>query len=227
MKVLGRLLFFGLLVLITSEVSLAQRYNIKTFSVNDGLPSSQVYDVYLDEYGYIWFGTATNLVKFDGKRFEIIPAGADDLKDVQIYDVHEDADGEFWISTDSEGLAVMEDGVIKHTGKTPFLDSVYVNIINEFEPGILWFGTNKHGVYVWDKKEDSFTHLDTNSGLSDNQIWDIYQASDGRIWLSTMNGVSVYDPQNHSFHNLYKKDGLSGEYVYHVFESRENEMWIS
>tara|TARA_Y100001935_G_scaffold254275_1_gene262783 strand:- start:54327 stop:57344 length:3018 start_codon:yes stop_codon:yes gene_type:complete len=227
LKVLGRLLFFGLLVLITSEVSLAQRYNIKTFSVNDGLPSSQVYDVYLDEYGYIWFGTATNLVKFDGKRFEIIPAGADDLKDVQIYDVHEDADGEFWISTDSEGLAVMEDGVIKHTGKTPFLDSVYVNIINEFEPGILWFGTNKHGVYVWDKKEDSFTHLDTNSGLSDNQIWDIYQASDGRIWLSTMNGVSVYDPQNHSFHNLYKKDGLSGEYVYHVFESRENEMWIS
>ncbi len=51
--------------------SYAQHYALKTFSLSEGLPQSQVYGFYQGKDGYLWVGTkGGGISKFDGKTFE-------------------------------------------------------------------------------------------------------------------------------------------------------------
>ena len=41
----------------------------RNYDVNDGLPSSQIYEIIEDSKGYIWFGTDRGLVRYNGYEF--------------------------------------------------------------------------------------------------------------------------------------------------------------
>ncbi|NOQ74158.1 MAG: hypothetical protein GQ574_19275 [Crocinitomix sp.] len=66
-----RLIFIHFLLLLTTQ---AFAYELKpqhrNYSVNDGLPSSQVYEIIQDSKGYIWFGTDRGLVRYNGYEFK-------------------------------------------------------------------------------------------------------------------------------------------------------------
>jgi ligand-binding sensor domain-containing protein len=55
------------LVCFTSN---AQEFNFKEYGANQGLPSSQVYDMHQSENGYIWFATDRGLATYNGYEFE-------------------------------------------------------------------------------------------------------------------------------------------------------------
>jgi len=61
--------FFFLLILILVNNLSAQKLHIKNYTTDDGLPSSQVWCSLQDSKGYIWFGTSSGLVKYNGKEF--------------------------------------------------------------------------------------------------------------------------------------------------------------
>lgn len=62
-------LFFFLMVL--AFVSAAQAPVYKLFTVEDGLPSNQIYELFQDSKGYLWFGTNRGVVRYGGGDFEI------------------------------------------------------------------------------------------------------------------------------------------------------------
>src|SRR5688500_2894567 len=62
------LLFFWI---FCQNYAFSQRYNFVNYSVEEGLPQSQIYSIYQDSQGYIWFGTyGGGLSRFDGINFE-------------------------------------------------------------------------------------------------------------------------------------------------------------
>jgi ligand-binding sensor domain-containing protein len=48
----------------------AQEPIYKHFGVDEGLPSSEIYDIYQDKDGYIWFATDKGLSRYNGYEFE-------------------------------------------------------------------------------------------------------------------------------------------------------------
>ncbi|RSK39664.1 ligand-binding sensor domain-containing protein [Mangrovimonas spongiae] len=52
------------------QLSYAQEYIYQQFDVDEGLPSSEVYDMYQDRLGYIWFATDKGLSRYNGYEFE-------------------------------------------------------------------------------------------------------------------------------------------------------------
>ena len=62
--------FFRYLLLLFCFTVHAQEFNFKEYGVNQGLPSSQVYDMYQSENGYIWFATDRGLATYNGYEFE-------------------------------------------------------------------------------------------------------------------------------------------------------------
>ncbi|MCB0457481.1 MAG: LytTR family transcriptional regulator DNA-binding domain-containing protein [Flavobacteriaceae bacterium] len=58
------------IALIFCVSSFSQEYIYKHFNVDDGLPSSEVYDVYQDKLGYMWFATDKGLSRYNGYEFE-------------------------------------------------------------------------------------------------------------------------------------------------------------
>lgn len=61
-------LFLILNFLLTEETH-AQSYNFKNYTVEDGLPYVQIYDVFQDDKGYLWTGGYGGLSSFNGKNF--------------------------------------------------------------------------------------------------------------------------------------------------------------
>jgi hypothetical protein len=62
------------LILLSALPSLAQQeLFLKHFSVDDGLPSNEVYRILEDTSGYLWITTDRGIVRYDGYAFEEMP----------------------------------------------------------------------------------------------------------------------------------------------------------
>ncbi len=79
-----------------------------------------------------------------------------------------------------------------------------------------------HGEYLM------FTHLDSNSGLSHNQVNSITQDSEGYIWIGTRNGLARYDGYSIETYYHASDDSLSlcNNFVRKVFVDSRHRLWI-
>lgn len=64
-----------LLLIVLGLTCKGQNPAYTSFTAKDGLPSKQVYEIFQDSKGYMWFGTGRGLVRYDGIDFEIFDAG--------------------------------------------------------------------------------------------------------------------------------------------------------
>ena len=65
-----KLQFTFLIFIIFLQTGNTQEFIYKNFSIDEGLPSSEVYDMYQDKLGYIWFATDKGLSRYNGYEFE-------------------------------------------------------------------------------------------------------------------------------------------------------------
>lgn len=105
--------FFGGLSIIV-----AQQINLIRYTAEDGLPSSNIYQVIQDKQGYIWVGTDKGVSRFDGYQFQNFTI-QDGLPNNDVWGIREDDAGRIWFGTFNQ-LAYYENGEIK---KIPYVDS--------------------------------------------------------------------------------------------------------
>lgn len=77
---------------------LAQDYIYKNFTTEDGLSSSEVYDITQDKNGFLWFATDRGLTRYDGSEFKKYTLD-DGLTDIVIFNFYEQLDGKILCST--------------------------------------------------------------------------------------------------------------------------------
>ena len=65
------------------------------FSVNEGLPSSEIYHIIQDSKGYLWVATNMGVSRYDGKEFKNFDT-EDGLPVNTIFEVYEDETGRVW-----------------------------------------------------------------------------------------------------------------------------------
>lgn len=73
----------------------AQEYIYENYGVDDGLPSSEVYDTYQDKEGYIWFATDKGLSRYNGYEFENFNK-ADGLTGTVVLRFYPQKNGQIW-----------------------------------------------------------------------------------------------------------------------------------
>ncbi|GAB5409731.1 MAG: hypothetical protein BalsKO_20960 [Balneolaceae bacterium] len=220
-----RLFLIAVFLMFGHLIGYAQKYDFKTYSVNDGLPSSFVYDVIVDEMGLIWFATANGLVKYDGKSYRNYTS-EDGLNDELVNDIYIDNDNDLWAVNEFGGVFKFENNRFVNVPELSELDTVLVHYIAEGPDGKIWFGTDQMGIYEW-KKGGALTQiLSTDNGLPSNQIWDITRDREDKFWISTSNGIARYQQDGGVNYTLTKDSGLSGDLAYQVFEAKNGDKWI-
>jgi len=94
-KVLVQLIFFYILAFVPVKI-LAQSPTYWQLSDVDGLPSNTVYEIIEDKSGYIYFGTAGGLCRFNGNTF--VPIPATNRKSSDASNLRLDSKGNIWYS---------------------------------------------------------------------------------------------------------------------------------
>lgn len=86
------------LVFCSCFSALAQDLPFKRFGVDDGLPSSNVHEVYQDKKGFMWFATDQGLAKYNGTIFQVWDQ-SDDAPSSTFLHFYEEEPNRVWISS--------------------------------------------------------------------------------------------------------------------------------
>jgi signal transduction histidine kinase len=87
-----------ILLLGISLTTFGQFHTTFNFSVQDGLPSSEVYEIFQDQKGFLWFATDNGVARYDGNEFRVFHV-KDGLTDPVVFGFFEDDRGRVWFRT--------------------------------------------------------------------------------------------------------------------------------
>lgn len=204
----------------------AQRLQFQNFTVGDGLPQSQVYDIIQDQDGYIWMATFAGLSRFDGSRFITFNRDNSPIKTDIIFSILEDSNGIFWLGTIGNGLVRFnrhlsgDSAFTIYFSKSEMLgNKIYTGV--EVRPGELWFGTDSSTIII--HKNNQFKKLKITPFDDKTYIRKIFLDAAGRIWVSVYNfGLIVL--QN-SKKIILKEPGFDS--VRGIIEGPDGKIWLT
>lgn len=91
---------------------LAQEPAYRHYTLDDGLPSMQVYRMLQDHKGYMWFATDKGVARFDGKTFKTYSA-EEGLKENTIFLLKQDPLKRLWFMHFNKSLYFLEGDTVK------------------------------------------------------------------------------------------------------------------
>ncbi|WP_186754145.1 two-component regulator propeller domain-containing protein [Echinicola salinicaeni] len=243
-KTLGflRLWYWLFLSSLLSHHSFAQKpLNLYQLPL-EGLSDVEVTSIYQDHYGFLWFGTANGLNRFDGQEY--VPFVHEDthtnsISSNQINTILEDKQNQLWVGT-KYGLNRFDRDT--HTFKRYMpaptnphsIPGKNIKVLFLDSKGNLWIGSN-NGLSKYNAELDQFKNYyhkeDNPNSLSGNSVNQIIEDSKGRLWIGTnYSGVSLFEPREGTFTNFKHipndPKSLSGNTIISLFEDSYKNIWI-
>lgn len=203
----------------TKQFAQESVYQFKQIKLEEGLSQSSVYCMIQDRKGFIWFGTANGLNRYDGYNFKVFvhdPLDTTSISDNTILSILEDSDGFIWVGTSDGKLnrfdrrtgtfkrieisseAISNQPLAELSIDIPFPFSRYnsksITSIEEGNNNLLWIGTWGLGLIKFNKKtnvvEKIFYNEHRSNEFSFSRIRKIIK--DGNyIWIGTV-GSGLY-----------------------------------
>jgi ligand-binding sensor domain-containing protein/AraC-like DNA-binding protein len=167
-------------------------YIVRAWGIGEGLPQNSVTAVIQTADGYIWAGTYSGLVRFDGVEFTIhnrwnTPGLASD----RISALLEGPGGEVYVGTHGGGLSRLGAGGCRSYTSREGLSNDYVTSLFMDSSGALWVGT-EDGLNRM--RGDEITSFSTWHGLGGNSITALAADAAGRLLIGCLvGGVSVLE----------------------------------
>ncbi len=157
-------------------------YSAVLYNNRNGLPTSEANAILQTEDGFIWIGSYSGLIRYDGNTFERI-APAMNIGSVMC--LHADSLNRLWIGTNESGLAMMERGEFRFWSEDDGLGSSKVRSISEDTEGRIYIGTTS-GITMIDG--DLALHPLTDPRIADVFIEELWPSPDGLLYCLTTDG---------------------------------------
>ena len=158
-----------------------------------------VYSIYKDRKGNIWFGTnPVGVCRYDGKSFDWITE--EDVTEFRdggkngVRSITEDKNGDFWFNTEkryriygskplkSNQFYTRHESIGSLDGKNTSGLNEYLSTLRDKEHN-LWFVTYRDGVWKYDGTK--ITHYIVQDNSKNIKLFSIYNDNNGELWLGT------------------------------------------
>jgi signal transduction histidine kinase/ligand-binding sensor domain-containing protein len=197
-----RLVAAALLVLSATYASAADLgsvltgYTLTSWGQKDGLPPSVIWAVARDSAGYLWLGSDSGLIRFDGVRFvPWRPRDAGQLPDSAVRSLVAARDGSLWIGFgEPGGVSRLTNGDVMSYGRDHGLPEGAVTMLVEEPDGSVWAG-NRQGLFRlsvagWEP---------AGPGLPKSIVYSMHIDRHGRRFVATAEGLFRRDAGREKF----------------------------
>ena len=190
----------------------------RSLTVKDGLPSDVIHVLLPDDDGGMWIGTDRGLARWSAGVVSAVGA-SEGLGAAPVERLYMDRERTLWVAT-NRAVARVSNGVVdlspRHFRLTGILS------IFEDREGSVWFGTDNAGVTVL--REQAFSTLSEQDGLTAGAVRAIFQNRAGAIWLGT-NGGGLDRVEGGRASALVSHPSLSSDVVLALAETGD-DLWV-
>lgn len=187
-------------------------------------------ETFQDSKGNLWFGTLEKgVAKYDGNKLTCLTTKDGLPSDTAIT---EDAKGNIWFGRDGYGASKFDGKTFAHLTIKEGLNSNNVQSIAADQEGNIWIGTRvaekdnsdpdkrvgKGGLNQYDGEK--VIHFPKIDGLSESDVFTIYQDSSNHLWISTISN-GVYKYENNEFIN-YEVPNSTMSFL----KDRQGRIWL-
>jgi signal transduction histidine kinase/ligand-binding sensor domain-containing protein len=180
---------FGILVLAAISPAFGldptrtlTQYAHRIWQTQQGLPQGTIYSILQTHDGYLWLGSQTGLIRFDGVRFEMIENIRRTVPSrMWIRSALEDSHHVLWLATADDGIYRMEGDSVSHYSTPEGLASNSVTCLAAAKNGALWACTDAGIARIEGGK---LTVFSTEQGLANNSVHAACEAKDGTLWVA-------------------------------------------
>jgi ligand-binding sensor domain-containing protein/signal transduction histidine kinase len=162
------------------------QYAHRVWQQQQGLPQGTIYSILQTHDGYLWLGSQTGLIRFDGVRFEMLANIQKNApSNVWIRSVVEDSSHALWMATADSGLFRMQGNTVTHYSAEEGLTSDNIQCVTVAKNGDVWAcTTNGMARITSGNPAGKVTMLSTEQGLADKNVHAICEAGDGTLWAA-------------------------------------------
>lgn len=229
-----RIAIFIVMVLMNMSVfSLQNNDRFNRIGMQNGLSQGWVRCVYQDEIGFMWFGTADGLNRYDGTNSKIYrprTKNGNEIEGINVSDVLKRDDSSLWVCTDL-GLYIYEfhTDVLTEYLVVPKYSILSGTADNE---GNFWFGST-HGLIELNAREEHVEIHRYNPSdsltIGNNYINKVFIDSEKNIWVGTKTGLYLHLNGEPGFIELKPKEinlKISMNDVLAIEEDRYGRIWV-
>ncbi|MEM9679676.1 MAG: two-component regulator propeller domain-containing protein, partial [Bacteroidota bacterium] len=175
-----------------SIACLAQEPYTINYTINDGLPSNNVYSVFQDKDGILWLSTDVGIVSYDSSSFELYNT-ENGLSDNEIFQIKEDGKGRKWLLTLNGIPSYIQNGQVYNAENSELIRTIKGKsmLINYYEDSnnTLYFSYSKGEMFsVSNSDEVSKFSLDTGNLVG---VW----VEDNTLMALTNTGIINFENQ--------------------------------
>jgi ligand-binding sensor domain-containing protein/AraC-like DNA-binding protein len=216
--------FVGFICLFTWTIFSADslQYLSKTWNSSHGLPQNTVNCMVKDNNGFLWLGTESGLVRFDGKKFNSLDTITNSKNLNKTTALMLASDGKLWIGTEGRGIAVLRDNKVKYYSTADGLPAAAIRAIAEDRDRTIHFASTGKGLIQF--RDNTFTTFSTADGLSNDNVTSITVDDDGHLWVGTENGLNHLSYGKCMVYGA--KDGLPNNHVTSLFLGKDGILRI-
>ncbi len=214
---------------------------VEKLSVYSMLANPQMFSVAKDHDGFLWFGTAEGVKRFDGYQFSSFvhnPADSSSLANDNVGVMLNDSKNRLWVGTWGGGLNLYQrtSQSFRHfrhdEANSKSLGADKVQSLFESSSGEIWVGTNGGGLNLYQESSGTFLRYQHDPkdrhSIGNDRIWGIAEDSKGHIWAATTNGLYQLDRTTQQFRSFGVAEGaLDHPEVRSLFIDSHDQLWVS
>lgn len=182
--------------------------------VDEGLPQEDVTTIFQDSKGYLWFGTLSGIVRYNGRTMDQFNTSNGLIHNTTNY-ITEDKTGRLLIATEKGVSCIRKNGEIKNYPSSFGIKQIYIDNLNR-----IWLVSDK-GLYTLEKDgiKQAINVIDIQS--TGNIIGMCQDTSSKLTFIASKQGLYLVEKGQGQSQRLF-----IGE-VYSVFVDKTNTLWFS
>ncbi len=188
------------------------------------MPNIRMFHLFKDSRKNIWISSDAGAIKFAENKFTYYTMD-NGLVDNVVWRTMEDNEHNLWFISNQNGFSKLNTQSFENYSVDQGLPSSTIYVVDEFENGVKWLGTDSGVVKFKDGKCIGEINFDLNKDLRiHNEVYDFGKLNEA-IYVATNFGVArIKDNKTKEF--LPKGEVRSLAKCWSVFPENENNIWL-